>query len=121
MYVYGNLREFEIHFSPLVVLYGLDALFFKVFSSAVPQRTAYSEVPSQKAARLRTGSPLQAGEIAGFEPGTAGLQPYVTNNEPPLLPILRDGKESETRRQETTKWGDREKEKYSCRNFPCEK
>jgi hypothetical protein len=34
------------------------------FSS--PQRTDYSEEPSQMAAHLRTDSPLQAGEIAGL-------------------------------------------------------
>ncbi len=28
------------------------------YSSAAPQRTAYSKVPSQMAAHLRTGSPL---------------------------------------------------------------
>jgi hypothetical protein len=31
-------------------------------------------------------SPLWAGEIAGFEPRTAVLQPGVATNEPPLLP-----------------------------------
>ncbi len=59
-----------------------------IFSSAAPQRTAYSEVLSQMAAHLRTGSPLQAGEIAGFEPRTAVLQSGVATNEPPLLPFL---------------------------------
>jgi hypothetical protein len=52
--------------------YGLQALFCTyLFSSATPQRTAYSEVPvaSQMAFYLRIGSPLQAGEIAGYEPG----------------------------------------------------
>jgi hypothetical protein len=35
--------------------------FFNKFSSAAPQRTAYSKVPSQMAAHLRTGSPQKAG------------------------------------------------------------
>ncbi len=56
------------------------------FSSAAAQRTAYSEVPFQMAANLRTGNPPQAGEIAGFEPRTAVSQSGVTTNEPPLLP-----------------------------------
>jgi hypothetical protein len=38
-----------------------------IFSSAAPQSYAYSEVPSQMAAHLRTGSPLQAGEFVGFQ------------------------------------------------------
>jgi hypothetical protein len=68
-----------------------------IFSSATPQRTAYSEVSSQKAAHLRTGSPLQAGEIAGFEPRTAVLQSRVATNEPPLPPyvILPERKEKQ--------------------------
>jgi hypothetical protein len=37
---------------------------------------------SQKAAHLRLGSPLWAGEIARFKPGTAGLQSGVITNEP---------------------------------------
>jgi hypothetical protein len=49
---------------------GPEALCYNLFSSAIPQKTAYSEVPSQIAANVRTGSPL----YAGFEPGTAGLQ-----------------------------------------------
>jgi hypothetical protein len=61
------------------------SLLLKFFSSA-PQRTAYREVPSQIAAHLRTGSPLWAGEIAGFEPTTAVSQSGVATNEPPLLP-----------------------------------
>ncbi len=36
------------------------------------------------AAHRRTDSPLQAGEIAGFEYRTAGLQSGVTTKEPPL-------------------------------------
>ncbi len=54
--------------------------------TAASQRTAYSEVPSQMAAYLRTGSQLKAGEIAGFEPRNAVLQSGVASNEPPLLP-----------------------------------
>ncbi len=57
-----------------------------IFSSAAPQRTAYSKVPSQMAAHLRTGSPLYAGEIAGFEPRAAFWQSGVATSEPPLLP-----------------------------------
>ncbi len=38
------------------------------------------------AAHLRTGSPLRAGEIAGFEPTIAVLQSGVLTNELPLLP-----------------------------------
>ncbi len=51
-----------------------------------PQRTAYRELPSQMATHLRTGSPLLAGESAGFEARTVGLQSGVATNEPPLLP-----------------------------------
>jgi hypothetical protein len=57
-----------------------------IFDSAPPQRTAYSEVPSQMAAQLRTSSPLYAGEIAAFKPRTAVSPSGVTSNEPPLLP-----------------------------------
>jgi hypothetical protein len=41
---------------PLSVFELFSLLF--IFSSAAPQRTAYSEVPSQMAAHLKTGSPL---------------------------------------------------------------
>jgi hypothetical protein len=51
-----------------------------LFSSLTPQRTAYSGVPSQTAAHPRIGSPQLAGELAGFEPGTAGLQSGVATN-----------------------------------------
>ncbi len=46
-------------------------------SSATTMRTACREVPSQIAAHLKTGSPLKAEEIAGFEPETADLQSGV--------------------------------------------
>jgi hypothetical protein len=62
--------------------------FLYLFSSAAPQWTAYSGVPSHMAAHARTGSPLKAGEIAGFEHRTAGLQSGVATNEPPLLHII---------------------------------
>jgi hypothetical protein len=42
------------------------------------------EVPFQIAAHLRTGSPLLAGEIAGFELRTAVSQSGVATNEPPV-------------------------------------
>jgi hypothetical protein len=57
-----------------------------LISSATPQRTAYCEVPSHMAAHQRIGSPLLAGETAGFEPRIVGFQSGVTINEPPLLP-----------------------------------
>ncbi len=57
-----------------------------LFSSAAPQRTAYSEVLSKMAAPIRIGSPLYAGQIAGFEPGITGLQSCAATNEPLLLP-----------------------------------
>ncbi len=60
---------------------------------------AYKEVPSQMAAHLRTGSPLQAGEMAGFEPTTAVLQYGVATNEPPLLIYTTWTKGSIHRRQ----------------------
>jgi hypothetical protein len=60
---------------------------FLYLSSAASQRTAYSGVPSQMAAHPRIGSPLKAGEIAGLESGTVGLQSGVVTNEPPLLPV----------------------------------
>jgi hypothetical protein len=46
-----------IFFFSIIVLVELKSLLF-IFSSAAPQRTAYREVPSQKAAHLMTGSPL---------------------------------------------------------------
>jgi hypothetical protein len=60
---------------------GQKSLLFR-FSYATPQRTAYREVPSQKAAHLRTGGPLYAGEISGFEPRTAVSQSGVTVSLP---------------------------------------
>jgi hypothetical protein len=46
------------HILPLglkgLIVFGV---FYK-YSSAAPQRTAYSKVPSQMAANLKTGSPL---------------------------------------------------------------
>jgi hypothetical protein len=53
---------------------------------SLPQRTAYREVPVQISAHLRIFSPLRLGD-AGIEPGTAGLQSGVANNEPALLPL----------------------------------
>jgi hypothetical protein len=43
-------------FNLIVSIGGSGALF--LFSSAAPQRTAYSEVPSQMVYHLRTGNPL---------------------------------------------------------------
>ncbi len=43
----------------------MDQKPFFLSSFAASQRTAYSEIPSQMAAHLRTGSPLKAGQIAG--------------------------------------------------------
>jgi hypothetical protein len=57
----------ENNFFSLIIF----GVFLNKFSSAAPQRTAFSKVPSQMATHLMTGSPLQAGEIAGFEPRTA--------------------------------------------------
>ncbi len=80
------LEEYsEVNFFFLHCFWWNRSPYYFTFSSAAPQRTAYSEVPSQMAAHLRTGSPLQAGEIAGFEPRTAVLQSGVATNEPPLL------------------------------------
>ncbi len=73
-------------FYSLIVFGGTEVSNVFIFSSAAPQRTAYREVISQMAAKLRTGSPLKTGEIAGFEPRTAVLQSGVPTNEPPLLP-----------------------------------
>ncbi len=44
---------------------------FVFIPSAVPQRAAYSEVPSQMAAHLRVGG------LRRFEPGTASLRSGV--------------------------------------------
>ncbi len=41
-----------------------------------------NEVSFQMAAHLKTGSPLKAGKIAGFEPGIASLQAGVATKEP---------------------------------------
>ncbi len=73
-------------FFPLIAFGGTEVNFF-IYSSAAPQRTAYSAVTvlSQKAAHLRIENPLFDEEVAGFEPGTAGLQSGVATNEPPLL------------------------------------
>jgi hypothetical protein len=76
-----------IYFFPLLFSVEQKSLLF-IFSSAAPQRTTYREVPSQMKAHLRTGSPLRAGEIAGFEPETAVSQSSVATNEPPLLPNM---------------------------------
>jgi hypothetical protein len=59
--------------------------FSYFISSATPQRTAYSEILSQMAAHLTAGSPLQAGEISEFEPGTTCLQSSLATIEPQLL------------------------------------
>jgi hypothetical protein len=70
-----------IHMWSIIIFFELLSLMF-IFSSAAPQRTAYSEVLYQMAAHLKTGSPLKAGEIAGFEPRTAVSQSGVATNEP---------------------------------------
>jgi hypothetical protein len=49
---------FYLIFFSLIVFGGTELPIILHFSSAAPQRTAYSEVPSQMAAHLRTGSPL---------------------------------------------------------------
>ncbi len=64
---------------------GPEALFVYILLGR-PSEDAYSEVPSQVTAHLRTGGPLLAGEIAGYEPRTVSLQSGVTTIEPPLLP-----------------------------------
>jgi hypothetical protein len=70
-------------FSPLIVFSGPEVLLF-IYSSAAPQRTAYSEVT------IPEGSPSKdwqsTVEIAGWKPRTAGLQSGVATNEPPLFP-----------------------------------
>ncbi len=63
----GNLAESEtnqlillqthLKFRRTVPLRGLFHRFH-CFSSAAPHRTVYSEVPSQMAAHIKTGSPL---------------------------------------------------------------
>jgi hypothetical protein len=80
-------RYWVTNFFSLIVFGGKKSILF-IFSSAAPQRTAYREVPSQMADHLRTGSPLEAGEIVGFEPRTAVSQSVVSTNEPPLLPKM---------------------------------
>ncbi len=82
-------------FFSLIVFGGTEVPIVLIFSSAAPQRSAYSEVPFQMAAHLRTGNPLLAGEIAGFEPRTAVSQSGVTTNEPPLLPAPAPQKSEE--------------------------
>jgi hypothetical protein len=58
-------------FISLIVFVGPEALFFIfILLYAPPQRTAHSDVPSQMATHLRTGSILK---MAVFEPGIAGL------------------------------------------------
>jgi hypothetical protein len=57
-----------------------------IFSSAALRGQPTVKLLSQMAAHLRTGSPLLAGESAGFKPRTVGLQSGVVTNEPPLLP-----------------------------------
>jgi hypothetical protein len=71
---------------PLIVFDRPEAPFLYLFSSAAPQRTAYSGVPSQMAAHPRIGSPFLAGEIGGYKPRTAGLQSGVVTNKPSWLP-----------------------------------
>ncbi len=69
-----------------LIVFAWPEAFSEVFSSsATPQSSAYSGELSQIAAHLGTGNPLYAGEIAAFEPRTAGLQSGVTAKKPPLL------------------------------------
>ncbi len=71
----------------LTVFGGQEAHFvFPLFCR--PSETPYSEIPSQMTAHLRIGSPLWGWEIAGSEPGTAGLQSCVALNELALLPRM---------------------------------
>jgi hypothetical protein len=69
-------------------LFSLNRGPFCIYSPLPPHRgqPTYSEVPSQMAAYVRTGSPLQAGETAGIKPRTAGLQSDVASNEQLPLP-----------------------------------
>ncbi len=76
-------RRFRIFFFLNCFLVEQKSLLY-IFSSAAPQRTAYSEVPSQMAAHLRIGNPLYAEEVAGFKPRTAVSQCGVATTEPPL-------------------------------------
>jgi hypothetical protein len=61
----GLLRE-PLYIHQLSVWYNFSS------AAAAPQKTTYSEIPSQIAAQLRIGSPYQAGEIAGYEPWITG-------------------------------------------------
>ncbi len=76
-----------------LIVFGGPEPFLHIFSSAAPQQTSYSEVPTQIAGHLMIDSPLQAREIAGFKPGTAGfslvllpVSHHYSLCEPPLLP-----------------------------------
>jgi hypothetical protein len=72
-------------FFSLIVFGGTEVPIVFIFSFAATHKTAYREVPSQMAARLRTGNPLLARQIAGFEPRSAVSQSGIATNEPPLL------------------------------------
>jgi hypothetical protein len=74
--------------------------FLYIFSSAAPQRTAYSEMPSQIASHLRTAVHCRLGRLLDLNPGlqfynlvslpmstTAPIMSHhCSHNEPPLLP-----------------------------------
>jgi hypothetical protein len=55
--IYYNYAFNVYSFFSLIVFNGTEVPFF-LFSSDAPQRTAYSKVLSEMAARLKTGSPL---------------------------------------------------------------
>jgi hypothetical protein len=56
-----------IFFSPLIVFGGTE-VYCLYFSSAAPQRTAYSEVPSQMATHLRTAVHCGLGRLLDSNP-----------------------------------------------------
>ncbi len=69
-------------FLSLIVLGGTEVPIVYILLS----RPSEDSLPSQMEAHLKTGSPLSAGEIAGFEPRTAVSQCYVATNKPQVLP-----------------------------------
>jgi hypothetical protein len=61
------------------------ASLLSIFSSATPQRTAYIELTIPDGSPSKDSQFTQAGEIARFVPGTAGLQFGDAACEPPRL------------------------------------
>ncbi len=77
----------QYNFFPLTVFGGPEAPFFVFILLCSPSEVSlqWSTIPDGSPS-TDWQSTVKAGEIAGYKPGTAGLQSGVATNEPPLLP-----------------------------------